>query len=72
MSDWDFSKLPPEEHARVCDLIERNEWRELVDVHDTYKLSRNVFCCAIGLLKNEFLQAVKTGKINNGKNGQTP
>lgn len=65
--EWDFSKLPEHEHARVIELIELNQWSELVRIHDQYGLSQNYYCCEVSGVKNYYLQALKTGKLNAEK-----
>lgn len=61
--EWDFSKLPEHEHARVAQLIELNKWSELITIHDQYSLSENYYCCEQSGVKRYYTQALQTGKI---------
>lgn len=63
--DWDFSKLPESEHQRVIELIQANEWRELIDIHNHYQLSSVTYCCDESGIKAWFFYGLQTGKIKN-------
>lgn len=71
MESWDFSKLPASEHERVVSLVNAGGWRELVEIHDRYKLSPYTYCCDISGLKNWYFWAIKTGVINGSKGTDT-
>ena len=61
--EWDFTKLPEAMHGRVVYLIETNQWRELVDIHNQYSLSIVEYCCDVNAVKREYLNALAEGKI---------
>lgn len=63
--DWDFSKLPESEHQRVVQLIQNNEWRELIDIHNHYQLSSVNYCCDESGIKAWYFHGLQTGKIKN-------
>lgn len=48
--EWDFTKLPQEEHAAVIDAYNSNDARKLLEIHDKYQLSKHNYCCVAGLL----------------------
>lgn len=61
--DWDFTKLPDDQHERVAQLIETNKWRELIEIHNFYQLSIMEYCCDISGVQQHYLHALETGKI---------
>lgn len=61
---WDFAKLPKEEHANVLHLIDTNQWKELLKVHDRFQLSTNIYCCDMGPIKRWYKYGVKEGLIS--------
>jgi hypothetical protein len=44
--EWDFSRLPEEEHQKVIDLLASYDWTGLLKIHNAYKLSSNKYCCS--------------------------
>lgn len=60
---WDFEKLPKSEHARVIDMVQAGQWKELIEVHDRYELSPYTYCCEIEGLKKWYRWAIENGKI---------
>jgi len=69
MPEWDFSKLPESEHARVIELFICGQWRELANIHDQYGLSPYSYCCELDGLKNWYRFGIEQGKIT--ANGAT-
>jgi len=63
VQEWDFSKLPPQEHARVAQLVRAGQWKELVEIHDRYRLSPYSYCCEIEGLKAWYRHGVQSGQI---------
>ena len=63
MYNWDFSKLPDHEHERVIDRADSNDAQTLMLIHNEYRLSADLYCCAV---QNEMvLKWFKYG-IDNG------
>lgn len=70
--EWDFSRLPESEHARVIELMEAGKWWALVEIHNKYALSDSNYCCSNTLkgLKNWYKHGVETGQIKaHGESG---
>jgi len=70
LPEWDFSKLPANEHERVAQLIHNETWRDLLHVHDKYQLSPYSYCCDLEGFKKWWRYAIDTGKISTGAQGQ--
>ena len=60
---WDFTKLPEHEHSRVISALDAGDHRTLIDLHNTYKLSQWIYCCAVGGVINWFTYGVESGQI---------
>lgn len=67
VEQWDFSKLPESEHARVVELFKAGAWKELIDIHDRYNLSPYTYCCEIEGLKAWYRWAIGTELIKSGE-----
>lgn len=63
--NWDFSKLPKEEHATAIDLYNKADWWALIQLHNRYKLSGTVYCCnsAEKNIQTWFKYGIETGQI---------
>lgn len=70
LPDWDFSKLPETEHARVIELINMEAWAKLLIIHDQYKLSPYSYCCDLEGFKKWWRHGIETHKIGNSHNEQ--
>lgn len=70
MEEWDFSKLPEDQHADVIAAFDRGDWHELTLIHDEYHLSPYSYCCEQSGLKKWFTWAIQTGIIK--KDGEQP
>ncbi len=42
---WDFSRLPKSEHKTAIEAYNSRQWGVLVELHETYRLSENQYCC---------------------------
>lgn len=72
MPEWDFTKLPESEHARVIDLYNRGRWGELANIHDQYNISPYSYCCDLSGLKVWYKFGIQQGKIKiNGGTADT-
>lgn len=49
-AEWDFAKLPQDEHAVIIAAYAENDARKLLEIHDKYQLSPHKYCCIDGLL----------------------
>lgn len=69
--EWDFSRLPADEHRRLIELYEDRKWWEIIAIHDRYELSENNYCCSNTLsgVKNWIEHGIKTGQIQQVEKG---
>lgn len=44
-SSWDFSRLPDSEIATVKELLQMNDVKGLMAIHNKYKLTNRTLCC---------------------------
>jgi hypothetical protein len=44
--EWDFNKLPENEHSKAIRLYEAGQWSKLMVIHNLYELSETVYCCS--------------------------
>lgn len=65
MPEWDFSKLPESEHARIIELYNSGGWRELANIHDQYGLSSYSYCCELSGMKVWYRFGIEQGKIKS-------
>lgn len=61
---WDFSKLPESEYDRVALAVETANERELIRIHDEYKLSDFSYCCGQSGVYQWFLQFIQENEKN--------
>ena len=62
--EWDFTKLPEAEYNKAIQAYEDDEPEVLLDLHNTYKLSANSYCCGWQkIVKDNFKDAIESGKI---------
>ena len=61
---WDFKKLPQSEFARVKQLLQQGDERELLKLHNQYQLSENNYCCNLNGLMQWFRGALSEGLLN--------
>jgi hypothetical protein len=61
--EWDFKRLPKSEHKRAIDAFNSTDYYLLREIHNTYQLSENEYCCS---WKDAVLNWWKKG-IENGE-----
>lgn len=59
MSVWDFTKLPEDEFENVKELVELNKVKDLMLIHNKYKLSPSNLCCNEAGVLDNFLVFLK-------------
>lgn len=64
LPEWDFTRLPENEHARVIELITNEMWGELLRIHDQYNLSPYTYCCDLEGFKKWWRHGIETNKIS--------
>ena len=42
---WDIEKLDQEGYDRMREAYEMNNIKELMKIHNSYKLSKTIYCC---------------------------
>lgn len=62
---WDFQRLPKSEHQNVIILFDSQNWGELMQIHNKYALSHNVYCCDEKPVIRYFDWAIRNGIIQN-------
>lgn len=60
---WDFTRLPKDKHAEVIELFNNQRWGLLMQIHNDYALSPNVYCCNEAPIIRYFTWAIENGKI---------
>ena len=60
---WDFSKIPADRHGEIVDMVERQQWGRLMDIHNEFGLSNQTLCCNNESAKRWFTWAVEKGVI---------
>ena len=70
MFDWDFTKLPPEEHDNILNLYSRGQWNELMLLHNKYKLSGYEYCCSgwYPSIQLWYKHGIESGQIKSKEN----
>jgi len=62
---FDWSRLPVEKHTEVIELVDKEKRKELLIIHEHYKLSGFDYgCCELTSLLNRFRDAIDNGLIN--------
>lgn len=69
--EWDFSRIPDSEHSRIIELFNDQEWEELNKIHNKYRVSRNLYCCASlkSSMYNWFKYGIESGAISASEEG---
>jgi len=65
---WDFSKIPADRHGEIVDMVERQQWGRLMDIHNEFGLSAQTLCCNNESAKRWFTWAVEKGVIVRPQN----
>lgn len=62
---WNFKRLPREEHALAIELEQAQDWNALRQLHNKYELSGTRFCCegALEQVRIWFQWAIMEGVI---------
>lgn len=68
---WDFTKIPADRHGEIVDMVEREQWGRLMDIHNEFGLSAQTLCCDNESAKRWFTWAVENGLIQRTTNIQT-
>jgi len=70
MFEWDFKKLPDDQHDHVLDLFSRGDWESLMLLHNKYKLSNFTYCCSsyYGSIRLWYKHGIDNGHIRREEN----
>lgn len=66
--EWNFDKLPEERHCEVAELTRQGQAGKLMEIHNQYQLSREVYCCSVqqNMVLKWFIYGIESGKIRCG------
>lgn len=67
---WDFTKIPADRHGEIVDMVERQQWGRLMDIHNEFGLSAQTLCCNNESAKRWFTWAVENGLIQRPANNK--
>lgn len=59
MAEWNYSKLPESEYDNVQRLLEERNGKELMKIHNKYKMSANDYCCSEETIISHFNYLIK-------------
>lgn len=60
---WDFTKIPPDRHGEIVEMVEQKQWGRLMDIHNEFGLSSQTLCCNDESAKRWFTWAIENGLI---------
>ena len=59
-----YDRLPKSEHKKVIEYVEQNKMKELLAIHDKYKLTKYHYgCCDLNGLMTHFKHGIEQGLI---------
>lgn len=59
-----YERLPKEEHKRVIELVEQVKLKELLEIHNKYKLTKyNYNCCDLYGMLDWYRHGIANGQI---------
>lgn len=63
--EWDFNKLPEEEHDNAIELFNSKDAVKLMLLHNKYELSPELYCCSVQnqMIINWFKYGIENGFI---------
>lgn len=66
---WHWERLPAHEFNKVLELYEQRDIDALMQIHDTYKLSKYIYCCGTKTtILNWYKDAIDKGTIQRQDN----
>lgn len=63
--DWKFERLPESRHCEVMELTRQGKGGQLMEIHNQYQLSSEVYCCPghSEMVLKWFIYGIQSGKI---------